>query len=199
MDIEVQVTTKADLKKLKKDEEFLVKMLRNLEIISRKDETQKEKEKAASIKAAKQLDKERKNSKNKITSFFKPKSVLAKEQVEVEVTMEVDSYDWRTLDRIQESWVRASRLKRAAFQRKVFVRSEQERQSRRQEITAWVEDIILDRWWKAQSAPTSLMKRDLKDLVRELLEIGRKLDQSCRTTEAALAKGSCFSNWRKLS
>ena len=51
------------------------------------------KKKAASIKTAKQLDKERKNSKNKITSFFKPKSVLAKEQVEVDVTMEVDSYD----------------------------------------------------------------------------------------------------------
>ena len=59
MDIEVQVTAKSDLKKLKKEEEFLVKMLKNLDIISRKEETKKEKEKAASFKAAKQLEKER--------------------------------------------------------------------------------------------------------------------------------------------
>ena len=62
-----------------------------------------------------------------------------------------------------------------------------------------MEDIILYRWWKIQTVPTSLIKRDFKDLVKDLLEIRRKLDQSCRTTEVALAKGSCFSNWRKHS
>ena len=59
MDIEVQVTTKKDLKKLKKEEEFLVKMLKDLDITSRKEEIKKEKEKAARIKAVKKLEKEK--------------------------------------------------------------------------------------------------------------------------------------------
>ena len=71
------------------------------------------------------MDKERKESKNLITTFFKPKRGLAVE-VEMIMSMEVDTYDWKTLDRIQESWARASRLRRAAVRRKEVVKREQE-------------------------------------------------------------------------
>ena len=68
-------------------------MLKNLDILSRKEESKKEKEKAARVKAAAKVDKERKESKFLITSFFKPKRALAVE-VERIMSMEVDTYDW---------------------------------------------------------------------------------------------------------
>ena len=67
------------------------------------------------------------------------------------------------------------------------------------EVSAWLEDVIMDRWWKHQTAPTTMMKKDLKDLVRELLQIRSKLDISCRTSEAVMAKSNEFSSWRQLS
>ena len=126
MNIDEKMPSKSDLKKIKKEEEFLSKMLKNLDILSRKEESKKEKEKAARIKAAAKVVKEREESKYLITSFFKPKRALAVE-VEMIMSMEVDAYDWKTLDRIQESWARASRLRRAAVQRREVVQREQEK------------------------------------------------------------------------
>ena len=45
MNIDEKVPSKSDLKKVKKEEEFLSKMLKNLDILSRKEESRKEKKK----------------------------------------------------------------------------------------------------------------------------------------------------------
>ena len=128
----------------KNEEDFLLKMLKELDIKDRKEDAKKARAAKSKAAAEAKLAAKRKNC-QKITQFFQMKKKHAEASVSIE-EMEVDMENWKEREVLLEGWKRERRLGKAKALKAEAIRAEIVRKSNREKLKEWLEEVLIGGW-----------------------------------------------------
>ena len=147
-------------KRAAREEEAKDRVLRDVDVQSRRKEVKLEKEKAARIAKANVL-KDKARNLRKITEFFrtsKPEPMEVDNFEPEDMDMEVDLLDWKQQEELIAKLEKMSRLKRAERQRKALIQALRKKEQEKQQLVEHLKTMILEEWLEEQGKPSKWME-----------------------------------------